>query len=54
LSLFVAEIDFKSQQLVGFGNSLGDKDLRDAQVDFSEVVDGDVLGSLGSCACRCI
>ena len=40
----VAEIDFKAQQLVGLGDALGDLDLRNAELDFEEVVDGDFVG----------
>ena len=59
LAGFVAEVDFETQQLVGFGDALGDFDLGDAELDFGEVVDGDfVAGSSGGrgggsddCAC---
>ena len=41
---FVAEIDFKTEELVGLGHALGDLDLRDAELDLGEVVDGDFFG----------
>ncbi len=36
-----AEVDFEAKQFVGLGDALGDDDLRDAKIDFGEVVDGD-------------
>ena len=48
LAGFVAEVDFEAKELVGFGDALGDFDLSDAELDFGEVVDGDlVAGSSG-------
>ena len=48
LARFVAKVDFETEQLVGFGNALGDFDLGDAELDFGEVVNGDfVAGSSG-------
>ena len=47
LTLFVAEIDFEAEELVGFGDALGDDDLGDAEVDLDEVVDGDLRGCVG-------
>ena len=44
LALFVAEIDFEAEELVGLGDALGDEDLGDAEVDLDEVVDGDLRG----------
>jgi hypothetical protein len=46
LALFVAKIDFKTEELVSLGDALGDDDLGDAEVDLDEVVDGD-LGGVG-------
>ena len=37
---FGAEIDFEAEELVGLGDALGDDDLRDAEIDLGEVVDG--------------
>ena len=42
LALFVTEIDFEAEELVGFGDALGDEDAGDAEVDLDEVVDGDL------------
>ncbi len=36
-----AEIDFEAEEFVGFWDALGDDDLRDAEIDLGEVVDGD-------------
>ena len=44
LAFFVAEIDFEAEELVGFGDALGDDDLGYAEIDFYEVVDGDLWG----------
>src|SRR6185437_10290182 len=44
LPLFVAEVDFEAEQLVSLGDALGDEDAGDAEVDFNEVVDGDLRG----------
>ena len=38
------QIDFKAEQLVGLGDALGHDDLRNAEVDLDEVVDGDLRG----------
>ena len=58
----VAEVDFETQELVGLGHALGDLDLRDAQLDLGEVVDGDffsgdLVGAAGAAVAsrsRCI
>ncbi len=42
--LFVAEVDFEAEELVGLGDALGDDDLGDAELDLGEVVDGDLRG----------
>ena len=47
LAGLVAEVDFEAEELVGFGDALGDDDLGDAEVDFEEVVDGDGGGLRG-------
>ena len=47
LALFVAEVDFEAEELVGFGDALGDEDLGYAEVDFDEVVDGYLGGVRG-------
>ena len=44
LAFFVAEVDFEAEELVGLGDALGDDDLGYAEVDFDEVVDGDLWG----------
>ena len=44
LALFVAEIDFEAEELVGLGDALGDEDAGDAEIDLDEVVDGDLRG----------
>ena len=44
LALFVAEVDFEAEELVGLGDALGDEDFGYAEVDFGEVVDGDLRG----------
>jgi len=51
LALFVAEVDFEAEELVGLGDALGDDDLGDAEVDLDEVVDGDLggVGDVGLC-----
>src|SRR5580700_1882757 len=41
LALFIAEVDFKTEELVGLGHALGNQDPGDAKVDLGEVVDGD-------------
>ena len=48
LALFVAEVDFEAEELVGLGDALGDEDLGDAEVDLDEVVDGDLCGVGGA------
>ena len=48
LAGFVAEIDFEAEQLVGFGDALGDKDFSYAELDFGEVLDADLGDSLRS------
>jgi len=47
LALFVAEVDFEAEELVGLGDALGDEDLGDAELDLDEVVDGDLWRSVG-------
>jgi len=47
LALFVAEVDFEAEELVGFGDALGDEDLGYAELDFYEVVDGDLGAGVG-------
>ncbi len=47
LAAFVAEIDFEAEELVGLGDALADEDLGYAQLDFGEVVDGDLVFCLG-------
>ena len=47
LALFVAEVDLEAEELVGLGDALGDDDLGDAEIDFGEVVDGDLSVSCG-------
>ena len=42
-----AEVYFEAEELVGFGDALGDVDLGDAEFDFDEVVDGDLWGGFG-------
>ncbi len=42
---FRAEVDFEAEELVGFGDALADEDAGDAELDFGEVVDGDLSGS---------
>ena len=50
LALFVAEVDLEAEELVGFGDALGDDDLGYAEIDFYEVVDGDLWGvGCGGC-----
>ena len=44
LAALVAEVDFEAEELVGFGDALGDFDLGYAELDFDEVVDGDLRG----------
>ena len=44
LAAFGAEVDFEAEELVGLGDALGDDDLRDAEIDLGEVVDGDCRG----------
>ena len=41
LAAFGSEVDFEAEEFVGFWDALGDDDLRDAEVDLCEVVDGD-------------
>ncbi len=47
LALFVTEVDFEAEELVGLGDAFGDEDLGDAEVDLDEVVDGDLRGGRG-------
>ena len=47
LAFLVAEVDFKAEELVGFGDALADDDLGDAELNFAEVVDGDLGGAVG-------
>src|ERR1700679_3577791 len=47
-----AEVYFEAEELVGFGNALGDEDLGYAEFDLGEVVDGD-LGSCQFSVIRC-
>ena len=67
LALFVAQIYFEAEELVGLGDAFGDGDLGYAELDFGEVVDGDELWSLGrgvgdwlgldgwsGCSCGCV
>src|ERR1700743_1518632 len=42
LALFITEIDFKAEKLVGLWNALGHDDLRDAKIDLYRVVGGDL------------
>ncbi len=50
LALFVAEVDFEAEELVGLGDALGDDDFGYAEVDFYEVVDDDLRGvGCGGC-----
>ncbi len=53
LAFFVTEIDFEAEELVGFGDALGDDDFGDAEVDFHEVVHCDLwgVGDGGGCGC---
>ena len=44
LAFFVAEVDFEAEEFVGLGDALGDDDLGYAEIDFDEVVDGDLWG----------
>ena len=44
LAGFVAEVDLEAEKLVGFGDVFGDDDAGDAEIDFDEVVDGDLRG----------
>ena len=44
LALFVAEVDFEAEELVGLGDALGYDDFGYAEIDFDEVVDGDLWG----------
>ena len=39
-----SQVDFEAEELVGLGDALGDLDLRDAELDLGEVVDGDFFG----------
>ena len=41
---FGAEVDFEAEELVGFGDALGEEDFGYAEFDFDEVVDGDRRG----------
>ena len=54
LALFGAEVDFETEELVGLGDALGYDDFGYAEIDFGEVVDGDVRGCRGGfvgCGC---
>src|SRR5579862_7799516 len=42
LSHFRADIDFQSQQFIGFGHALGNLHHADAQLDFGEIVDSNL------------
>ena len=50
LTLFIPEVDLEAEEFVGFWDALGDDDLGDAEIDFDEVVNGD-LGRVGCGRC---
>jgi len=47
LTLFVAEVDFEAEELVGFRDALSYENLGYAELDFDEVVDGDLRTGIG-------
>ena len=51
LAFFVPEVDFEAEEFVGFGDALGEEDFGDAELDFDEVVDGDLGGGVGGAGC---
>ena len=53
LALFVAKVDFEAEELVGLGNALGYDDFGYAEIDFDEVVDGDLWGVRCGDGCGC-
>ena len=44
LAGFVAEVNFEAEEFVCFGDALGYEDFCYAEIDFYEVVDGDLWG----------